>query len=53
MKSQDKYAEPVVEKYPNAIVTVLRPILTDEERQRRMKVLNDAAAAVFISKEGK
>ena len=39
----DQYYEPVTTIYTNAIVTVRRPILTDEERARRLKIVHDAA----------
>lgn len=39
----DQYYEPVTTVYTNAIVTVRRPILTDEERARRLKIVHDAA----------
>jgi hypothetical protein len=43
----DQYYEPVTTVYSNAIVTVRRPILTDEERARRRKAIHDAAAALL------
>lgn len=39
----DQYYEPVTTVYTNAIVTVRRPILTDEEQARRLKIVHDAA----------
>lgn len=36
-----------------AIVTVHRPVLTEEERARRMKAIHDAAAALIIATERK
>ena len=42
-KMQDEYMEPKVYEYPNAIVRVYRPILTEAERARRMKQIHDAA----------
>lgn len=47
MKRQDTYMEPVTYETPTAIVRVYRPILTDEERARRMKQVHDAAAALL------
>ena len=43
MKKQDTYGEPTVFEYPNAIVRVCRPILSDEEQARRMKHVYKAA----------
>lgn len=37
MKSQDVYGEPRVFKFPGLTAYVYQPILTDEERARRMK----------------
>ena len=31
----------------NAVIRVFSPVLTDEERSRRMKAIHDAAAAVI------
>ena len=39
MRSQDTYKEVKTYVYPNAIVRVHRPDLTEEERERRMKNL--------------
>ena len=47
MKTQDTYQEPIVIKSETAIVRVYRPILTEEERARRMKQVHDAAAALL------
>lgn len=51
MKSQDMYYEPITYKSPGWTVTVHRPILTDEERARRMKCIEQAAAALIIEQE--
>lgn len=51
MKVQDVYKEPIIFESPNAIVRVYRPILTDEERKRRMKIIHDAAADLLLSVE--
>lgn len=48
-KSKDEYMEPVVIESPGAIIRVYRPILTEEERARRMKRLHDAAAELLKS----
>ena len=36
-KEKDKYSEPKTYIYPNAVVKVYSPILTEEERKRRME----------------
>ena len=43
MKKPDTYGEPTVLEYPNAIVRVYRPILSDEEQTRRMRQVYKAA----------
>lgn len=43
-KTQDTYGEPIIFNFPNATVRVFRPILTPEERERRMKIIHNAAA---------
>lgn len=49
-KCTDIYeAEPMVFTSPGFIVRVWRPILTDEERTRRMKQIHDAAARLLKS----
>ena len=50
MKEQDVYGEPPILKFPGMTVRVYRPILTDEERARRMKEIEKAAAALIIAK---
>lgn len=50
-KSQDVYGEPIIIERPKAIIRVYRPILTDEERARRMKQIHDAAAALLMDVE--
>lgn len=47
MKKQDEYMEPVTYVKGNFVVNVYRPILTDEERARRMKRIHDSAAALL------
>lgn len=49
MKSQDTYSEPRIIKSPGWTIMVSSPILTDDERARRMKRIEKAAAAVLIS----
>lgn len=48
-KTQDTYMEPIVYKYPGMTLRVYRPILTEDERARRMKALHDACAALLKS----
>lgn len=48
-KSKDEYMEPIVMQDAGAIIRVYRPILTEEERARRMKRLHDAAADLLKS----
>lgn len=48
---KDTYREPVTYTYPNAIVRVYVPILTEEERAARMKRVHDAAARLLMSCE--
>lgn len=44
MKVKDIYQEPIILDLPNAKVRVFRPILSEEERARRMQIIHDAAA---------
>ena len=48
-KNKDTYMEPVVFQFPGMTARVYRPILTEEERARRMKALHDACAALLKS----
>jgi len=50
-KSKDVYGEPIIFEFPNARVRVFRPILTEEERARRMKAIHKAAADLLLSVE--
>ena len=47
----DVYGEPTVRVYPNAIVRSFHPILTPEERERRMMDIARAAASLIASVE--
>lgn len=47
MKTEDTYSTTKVYTYPNAIVRVHIPDLTDEERARRHKTLYKAAEALL------
>lgn len=51
MSSQDVYGEPKIFKFPGMTVRVYQPILTDEERARRMKRIEQAAADLLIEQE--
>ena len=51
MKTQDTYGEPTIMHFPNMTVRVCHPILTEEEYQRRMEIIHDAAADLLISAE--
>lgn len=51
MKCQDVYGEPRIFKFPGMTAYVYQPILTDEERARRMKAIEKAAAALLIAEE--
>ena len=50
-KSQDIYMEPEVYHYDNCIVRVYRPILTEDERARRMEAIKKAAVDLVIAAE--
>ena len=50
-KSQDFYMEPEVYRHNNYIVRVYRPILTEEERARRMEAIKKAAIDLVIATE--
>ncbi len=49
----DVYGEPEIIKYKNIVATVYSPILTDEERERRMEIIKQAAVRLVLSKETK
>ena len=51
MKIKDTYKEPIVLDFDGARVRVFRPVLTEEERKRRMKRIHDAAADLLLSVE--
>ena len=50
-KCQDVYGEPEIFYYPNAVVKVYHPILTEEERERRMERIKEAAVRLILSAE--
>lgn len=45
----DTYGEPIIFEYPDMTIRVFRPILTDEERERRMEAIKKAAADLVLS----
>lgn len=49
MKVPDTYQEPIILDFPNARVRVFRPVLSEEERKRRMKIIHDTAADLLKS----
>ena len=50
MKQKDTYSEPKIFTYPGAVVKVYSPILTEEERKRRMEAIAKSAARLLKSK---
>lgn len=52
MKQQDTYSEPKIFTYPNIVAKVYSPILTEEERQRRMAQIAKSAERL-LTKERK
>ena len=50
MKQNDTYGEPKTIEFPNAVVKVYSPILTEEERKRRMEQIAKSAANLLNSK---
>ena len=51
MAKNDIYNEPQIVNFPNMTVRVFRPILTEDERSKRMKNIHDAAARLLLSVE--
>lgn len=49
MKQQDTYGEPIIIQRQNGFDIVYHPILTDEERARRMKRIARSAAALYMA----
>jgi hypothetical protein len=50
MKEKDKYKEPKIYTYPGIVCEVYSPILTEEERKRRMERIAKSAAALLNAK---
>ena len=48
---KDIYGEPVIIKDKNIIARVYSPILTEDERNRRMEQIKQAAIRLLLSKE--
>ena len=49
----DIYGEPEIITHKNIVATVYSPILTEEERKRRMERIKQAAIRLVLSKEVK
>ena len=49
MKEKDKYAEPKVFTYPGIVAKVYSPILTEEERKRRMAQIAKSAERILTT----
>ena len=47
----DVYGEPEIIEYKNLTAIVYSPILTDEERERRMELVKQAAVQLVLSKK--
>ena len=50
MKGQDSYKEIKIIEFPNMTARVFIPDLTEEEYNRRMKIIHDAAVELLMSK---
>ncbi|MBQ2396507.1 MAG: hypothetical protein II304_05620 [Bacteroidales bacterium] len=51
MKQQDTYHDPIIIKGEGYVAKVYKPILTEEERARRMKKIEQSAARLLASLE--
>lgn len=49
----DIYGEPIIIKVNNNVAKFYSPILTDEERDRRMERIKQAAVRLVLSKDEK
>ena len=47
----DIYGDPEIIHYKNIVATVYSPILTEEERNKRMEKIKQAAIRLVLSKE--
>ena len=50
MKAKDTYQEPKTYTYPGIVAKVYSPILTEEERRRRMERIAKSAERLLKSK---
>lgn len=50
MTGQDVYKEVVTIEFPNVVARIHIPDLTEEERNRRMRLIHDAAANLLLRK---
>jgi hypothetical protein len=48
---EDVYGEPEIIRYKNIVAKVYSPILTDEERERRMNLIKQAAVRLVLSQD--
>ena len=53
MKVKDTYSEPKTIELPGAVIKVYSPVLTDEERKRRMERIAKSAERLLNSKSNK
>ena len=44
MYQEDKYNDPIIITFPDMVARIYRPILTEEERTRRLKTIHTQAA---------
>lgn len=51
MRTQDTYGEPKTIELPGCIAKVYSPILTEEERKRRMDRIAESAARLLTDKK--
>ena len=49
MKQQDTYSEPKTFTYPGIVAKVYSPILTEEERKRRMARIAESAKRLLMT----
>ena len=47
----DVYGEPEIIKYKNIIANVYTPIISDEENQRRLELIKQAAIRLLLSED--
>lgn len=48
---EDVYGEPEIIRYKNIVAKVYSPILTDEEWERRMNLIKQAAVRLVLSQD--